>query len=256
MSMIAAFEHFAPHHEELRKRLIRCFLAITLATVAAYLFIDEIVALCMGPLFSAYPPLQKLVYTKLTEAFITYLKLSLLVGIIASFPVLVYQVWMFVAPGLLDHERRLARQVVFWSTFLFAGGAGFAFFIALPRVLAFFMGYAGPNLHPLPKLGLYLTFVARMVLAFGIAFEIPFLMFMASRSGLVGRNYFRTKRMYFYIAIVVLSFLLTAGELMATALLSIPLFGLYETGIMLGRVFGKEKKPESPSGKKGERVEP
>lgn len=240
--MIAAFEHFAPHHKELRKRLVRSILAIILATVVAYLFVDQIVAVCMQPLYTAYPALQKLVYTKLTEAFIAYIKLSLLVGIIASFPVLVYQVWMFVAPGLLDHERRLARQAVFWSTFLFAGGACFSFFIALPRILTFFMSYAGPNLEPLPKLGLYLTFVARMVLAFGIAFEIPFLMFMASRSGLVSSNYFRTKRMYFYIAIVVLAFLLTTGELMATALLSFPLFGLYETGILLSRIFGKKNR--------------
>ena len=93
----------------------------------------------MQPLFTAYPALQKLVYTKLTEAFITYLKLSLLVGIIASFPVLLYQVWMFIVPGLLDDERRLARQAVFWSTFLFAGGAAFAFFVALPQILGFFM---------------------------------------------------------------------------------------------------------------------
>lgn len=246
MSVIAAFENFVPHHEELRKRLVRCILAVVVTTAIAYLYIDQIVALCMQPLFSAYPALQKLVYTKLTEAFITYLKLSLLVGIIVSFPVLLYQVWMFVAPGLLHHERKLARQVVFWSTFLFAGGATFAFFIALPRILSFFMGYAGPNLEPLPKLGLYLTFVARLILAFGIAFEIPFLMFMASKSGLVSRNYFRTKRVYFYVAIVMLSFLLSAGELMATALLSFPLFGLYESGILLGRIFIKEKKQEEP----------
>jgi sec-independent protein translocase protein TatC len=246
--MIAAFEHFAPHHKELRKRLVHSILAIILATVVAYLFVDQIVAVCMQPLYTAYPALQKLVYTKLTEAFIAYIKLSLLVGIIASFPVLVYQVWMFVAPGLLDHERRLARQVVFWSTFLFAGGACFSFFIALPRILTFFMSYAGPNLEPLPKLGLYLTFVARMVLAFGIAFEIPFLMFMASRFGLVSSNYFRTKRMYFYIAIVVLAFLLTAGELMATALLSFPLFGLYETGILLSRIFTKKKRSKNVEG--------
>ena len=246
MTMLAAFEHFAPHHVELRKRLVRSIAAIIIATVLAYLFIDQIVALCMQPLFTAYPALQKLVYTKLTEAFITYLKLSLLVGILVSFPVLIYQVWMFVAPGLLDDEQKLARQVVFWSSFLFAGGAVFAFFIALPRILTFFMSYAGPNLEPLPKLGLYLTFVARMTLAFGIAFEIPFLMFMATKSGLISRNYFRDKRLYFYIAIVVLAFLLTAGELMATALLSFPLFGLYETGILLGRIFVKEKKAEVP----------
>lgn len=247
--MLAAFEHFAPHHKELRKRLVRSFLAIFVASALAYLFVDQIVEFCMMPLFSAYPTLQKLVYTKLTEAFITYLKLSLLVGVIISFPVIVYQVWMFIAPGLLDHERRLAATVVFWSSLLFAGGAFFSFFIALPHILAFFMSYAGPNLEPLPRLGLYLTFVARMVLAFGIAFEIPFIMFMASRSGLVQKNYFRKKRLYFYIAIVVLAFLLSAGEVTATALLSLPLFALYETGILLSRIFGKDRSEAPPEGR-------
>lgn len=251
MTLQAAVEHFAPHHEELRKRLVRCVIAVTVTTVIAYLFIDQIVAFCMQPLYTAYPDLQKLVYTKLTEAFVTYLKLSLLVGVLVSFPVLVYQAWMFIVPGLLENERKLARQVVFWSTFLFAGGALFAFFVVLPRILTFFMSYAGPNLEPMPKLGLYLTFVGRMTLALGIAFEIPFLMFMVSKSGLISRDYFRKKRVYFYIAIVVLAFLLTAGEFMATALLSFPLFGLYETGILLGRIF--VRKEESPPPKTEEK---
>lgn len=246
--MLAALEHFRPHHEELRRRLIRCFLAIGLASCLAYLGVERIADFFMQPLFQAYPPLHKLVYTRLTEAFITYLKLSLLVGIIFSFPVVLYQVWMFVAPGLMDDERRLARNIVFWSTFLFAGGALFAFFIVLPRMLLFFMSYAGPNLEPLPRIGLYLTFVGRMVLAFGISFEIPFLMFMVSRAGMVSAKYFAGKRLYFYIAIVVLAFLLTAGEVTATVLLSLPLFGLYETGILLGRVFSSAKKEQAKTG--------
>ncbi|HBI15984.1 MAG TPA: twin-arginine translocase subunit TatC [Desulfobulbaceae bacterium] len=246
--MLAALEHFAPHHQELRRRLIRCFLAIALTSCLAYLGIERIAEFLMQPLFHAYPPLHKLVYTRLTEAFITYLKLSLLVGIIFSFPFLIYQVWMFVAPGLMDDERRLARNIVFWSSLLFASGAMFALFIVLPRMLAFFMSYAGPNLEPLPRLGLYLTFVGRMVLAFGISFEIPFLMFMVSRAGLVSAKYFARKRLYFYIAIVVLAFLLSAGELTATVLLSLPLFGLYETGILLGRVFGGKKKEQEQTG--------
>jgi sec-independent protein translocase protein TatC len=239
--MLAALEHFAPHHKELRERLIKCFLAIALTSTAAYLVIDQIVAFCMQPLFHAYPQLQKLVYTKLTEAFITYLKLSLLTGILISFPFTLYQIWLFVAPGLLDNERRLVRIIIFWSTFLFAGGALFSYFVALPEILTFFMSYAGPNLEPLPKLGKYLTFVARTVLAFGIAFEIPFLMFMTCRTGLISRGYFRRNRLYFYIAIVVLAFLLSAGEITATVLLSFPLFGLYESGLFLIRMFVKEK---------------
>ena len=243
--MIAAFEHFRPHHEELRKRLIRSFLAIAICTVVAYLFIDQIAGLCTRPLFLADPTLKTLVYTKLTEAFISYIKLALLVGILVSSPYLLYQVWMFVAPGLLDHEKRIARRIIFWATGLFVAGALFSFFIVLPKTLAFFMGYAGTNLQPMPKLGLYLTFVARMVLAFALAFEIPFLMVMASATGLVQHGHFTSKRKYFYIAIIVLSFLLTAGDVTATVLLSFPLFGLYEAGIIAGRVFtGKKEKKE------------
>ena len=242
--MIAALEYFRPHHQELRTRLIRSFVAITLCSVVAYFFIDQIAALCTQPLFLADPALKTLVYTKLTEAFISYIKLALLVGILASFPYLLYQAWMFVAPGLLDQEKRIARLIIFWATGLFAAGALFSFFIVLPRMLTFFMGYAGTNITPMPKLGLYLTFVARMVLAFAIAFEIPFLMVMASSTNLVNHNHFRAKRKYFYMAIIVLSFLLTGGDITATVLLSLPLFGLYESGIIVGMVFGRNKKDE------------
>lgn len=235
--MRAALEHFAPHYQELRKRLIISFLVIAGTSAISYLFIDQIAGFCMRPLFQAYPDLGHMVYTKLTEAFVSYIKLSLLTGIIVSFPVLLYQLWMFIAPGLLEHERRLARQIVLWASLLFAAGALFAFFIVLPRMLAFFMSYAGDNLHPMPKLGLYLTFVARTVLAFGIAFEIPFLMVITMKTGLVKHDHFTGKRKYFYIAIVVLSFLLTGGDITATILLSLPLFGLYESGIIAGRVF-------------------
>jgi sec-independent protein translocase protein TatC len=242
--MIAAFDLFRPHHEELRKRLIRSFLAIGICTVIAYIFIDQVAALCTRPLFLADPALKTLVYTKLTEAFISYIKLALLVGILVSFPYLLYQAWMFIAPGLLDHEKRIARRVVFWATGLFAAGGLFAFFIVLPKTLAFFMSYAGTNLEPMPKLGLYLTFVARLVLAFALAFEIPFLMTMASATGLINREYFSQKRKYFYIAIVILSFLLTAGDVTGTVLLSFPLFGLYEAGIMACRVFSGKKEAD------------
>lgn len=238
--MISLLEQFRPHHEELRRRLLFSVIAVSLCSGLAWLFIDPLVAFCINPLRIAAPQIEKLVYTKLTDAFISYLKLALLTGIIASFPVLLYQVWMFISPGLLEKERRLARRIIFWSTGLFAAGALFAFFIVLPRTLAFFMSYAGGNLQPMPKLGLYLTFVARLVLAFAVAFEIPFLMVMAAGVGLVKHNHFQSKRKYFYIAIVGLSFLLAAGDITATVLLALPLFGLYEAGIIASRIFVKE----------------
>nr|WP_321468706.1 twin-arginine translocase subunit TatC [uncultured Desulfobulbus sp.] len=243
--MIEALEQFRPHHQELKQRLIRCFIAIAVTSTVAYMFKDTLAAWCMHPLYQAYPQLDKLVYTKLTEAFLSYLKLALLVGLIAALPFMLYQVWLFVAPGLLDKEKRTVRTVLGWATGLFTGGALFSYFVVLPRVLHFFMSYAGPTLQPRLKLGLYLTFTARMLLTFGIAFEIPFLMVMANRTRLIKDGYFKEKRVYFYIAIVILSFLLTTGEITATVLLSFPLFALYEAGMIACRVFNKPAAEES-----------
>uniref|UniRef100_UPI004056BA16 twin-arginine translocase subunit TatC n=1 Tax=Candidatus Electronema sp. TaxID=2698783 RepID=UPI004056BA16 len=233
--MIAFLEQLRPHHDELRKRLLISALAVAVCTGLAWFFIEPLAAFSLHPLLAAHP--GKLVYTRLTDAFISYLKLALLCGITASFPVLLHQAWMFIAPGLLAHEKRLARRIVFWSSGLFLAGAFFAFFIVLPRALTFFMSYAGENLQPMLKLDLYLAFAARMVLALAVSFEIPFLMVMAAAAGLVQRGHFSHKRKFFYIAIVVLAFLLAAGDPTATVLLALPLFGLYEAGIIAVRVF-------------------
>ncbi|OGQ94711.1 MAG: twin arginine-targeting protein translocase TatC, partial [Deltaproteobacteria bacterium RIFOXYD12_FULL_57_12] len=191
----------------------------------------------LSPLFAAQPALKTLIYTNLTEAFTTYIKVALLVGIICSYPVLLFQAWMFVAPGLLAHEKKLINRVLFWATALFGGGVLFAFFVVLPRMLIFFLGFSTAELEPLPRLSGYLTFVARTCLAFGLAFEIPFLMVMATRTGLVSGQEFQLKRKYYYPAILLLSFLLAAGDFMAAGLLAIPLFGLYEAGILIIKIF-------------------
>lgn len=242
-----SLEFFRPHHLELRKRLIKVFLSILVCTVAAYFFAEQIAALFISPLFAASPMVYRLVYTNLPEAFLAYIKLAFLVGITASMPIALYQLWRFVAPGLKKDEKKLAVIVVFWAVLLFSGGASFAFLVVLPKMLIYFMSYANEGLEPLPKLGDYLTFVARTILTFGISFQIPFLMVMAGKSSVVGPAYFRRKRRYFYIAIIALSFLLTAGDFMATALLSFPLFALYEAGILLTALFSKKSPAEQKS---------
>jgi sec-independent protein translocase protein TatC len=233
-----SLEFFRPHHLELRKRLIKVFLSIICCTAVAYIFAEQIAGIFITPLFNASPLVYKLVYTNLPEAFLAYIKLALLVGIIASLPVALYQLWIFVSPGLRKNEKKLAMLIVFWAFILFTTGACFAFFAVLPKMLSYFMSYANEGLVPLPKLGKYLTFVARTILAFGLAFQIPFLVVMAGKTGIVHAEYFRRKRIYFYFAIIVLSFLLTAGDFMATGLLAVPLFLLYEAGIFLSILFG------------------
>lgn len=232
---------FRPHHLELRRRIIKVCSSIVICTVIAYLFAKQIATVFISPLFDASPLVYRLVYTNLPEAFLAYIKLALLVGIICSMPVTLYQTWSFVAPGLKTDEKKLAVTVVFWSTLLFLVGGTFAFFGVIPQMLIYFMSYASEGLEPLPKLGKYLTFVARTILAFGISFQIPFLIVMAGKANLITAAYFRDKRVYFYIAIIALAFLLTAGDFMATALLAFPLFFLYEAGIFLSSLFNRKK---------------
>ncbi len=235
MSVIAS--HFSEHLKELRQRLLVAFAAVVVSSLAAYYFSEPIARFFMAPLFAAQPALAKLVYTNLTEAFVSYIKVALLVGLIVSFPVVCYQLWSFVAPGLHKSEKWLAIQVVFWGSGLFVAGVLFAYFAVLPRMLTFLMSFTGPDLVAMPKIEAYLTFVARTALSFGLAFEIPFLMVMAGKAGIVERRYFTSKRKYAYCLILGLGFLLSVGDPFATALLAFPLIGLYESGILVMRIF-------------------
>ncbi len=228
---------FRPHHLELRQRVIKIFIGVAICSVIAYIFSEKLTEQFIAPLFNASPLVSTMVYTNLPEAFFSYMKLSLLVGIGVSYPYTLFQLWMFIAPGLNDSEKKIGLLVVFWGTLLFLCGGTFAFFVVLPKMLSYFLSYGGENLEPLPKFGIYLTFVARTILTFGLAFEIPFLMVMAGKANFIQANKFREKRMYFYAAIVTLSFLLTAGDIMGCTLLALPLFGLYEAGILLTRIF-------------------
>ncbi|MFZ5758359.1 MAG: twin-arginine translocase subunit TatC [Thermodesulfobacteriota bacterium] len=228
---------FGDHLNELRRRVTVAFAAVVLASALAYAFSRQLAALLVVPLFQAAPDLAGLVYTSLPEAFVSYLKIAVLTGLLVAFPILLYQAWAFVAPALHRHEKKTVLLVVGWATLLFFGGAAFSGTIVMPRALTFLMSFAGDNLEALPKLDSYLTFVIRSSLAFGLAFEIPFLMVVAGKTGLVTRERFVRQRKYFYLAIVVLAFLLAAGDVVAAVLLSLPLFVLYEAALLIMRIF-------------------
>ncbi|MFU8819465.1 MAG: twin-arginine translocase subunit TatC [Desulfurivibrio sp.] len=240
--MSALVEHFTPHLLELRRRFLTIFAAIVLATAVAYWFVEEMVQLLSSPLARIDPELSRLVYTGLPEAFISYLKLSLLVGFIVALPVMVYQIWMFIAPGLRRQEKLVAVKVAGWGFLLFSGGAIFAYFVVLPELLRFLLWFATEQIHPHLKLAPYLNFMVRGVFSFGLAFELPFLMVMAVRLGLVAPDYFARHRTYSYLGMAVISLLLVAGDPVATFMLAVPLCLLYEAGNLIGRLF----KPETP----------
>lgn len=232
-------EFFRDHLQELRRRAMISCGAVLLFSGLAYAFAEPLTALLLKPIFRALPDLKGLVYTNLPEAFVAYLKVSVLAGLAAALPVICYEVWRFVSPGLKSDERRLALFVSFWAGLLFAGGALFAYLVVLPEMLSFMLGLAGERLQAMPKLDAYLAFVARTVLAFGLAFEIPFLMVAAGRTGLVSRRYFHQKRWFSYAGIGVLAFLLVGGDPLGALLLAGPLALLYEVGVLLTALTGR-----------------
>ncbi len=234
-------EFFRDHLQELRRRAIIACGAVVLFSGLAYAFAEPLTALLLKPIFRALPNLKGLVYTNLPEAFIAYLKVSVLAGLAAALPVICYQVWRFVSPGMKANERRLALLVSFWAALLFIGGALFAYLVVLPDMLSFMLGMAGERLQAMPKLDAYLAFVGRSVLAFGLAFEIPFLMVAAGRAGLVTPGYFRRKRWYSYVGILVLAFLLVGGDPLGAVMLAGPLVLLYEAGVLLTALIGRRK---------------
>ena len=233
--MLPLAEHLGTHLHELRRRLIVSMLAVIVCSGIAYAFVQPISEFLMAPLFQACPDLKRLIYTNLTEALFSYMKLAILIGIGASFPVLAYQAWQFAAPGLHENEKSTVRVVVLLASGLFVGGVAFAYWFVLPQMLVFLMSFARENLAPMPKFGEYLTFIARTGLAFGLAFEIPFLMAAAAKIGLVDKGHFGKKRPYFYLTLLGLSFLLTAGDPFSAILLAVPLCGLYEIGAQVVR---------------------
>jgi sec-independent protein translocase protein TatC len=221
---------FREHLRELRRRVAISFAAVVLFTVLAYVFSDGLTYFLLRPIFQALPHLKGLVYTSLPEAFIAYFKVSLLVGVTAAMPVILYEIWRFVSPGLRAGERRAALLVVFWATLLFVGGVLFAYLIVLPQLLQIMLGAAGERLLARPRLDDYLTFVSRTVLCLGLAFEIPFLMVAAGKLGLVSPRFFRERRWLSYGALLGLAFLLVGGDFLSALLLSAPLSLLYELG--------------------------
>ncbi len=210
---------------------------IVLLAAVVYWFIEELVSYLSLPLIRVDPELGHLVYTSLPEVLISYLKLSLLGGATLALPVVVYQVWRYVAPGLHRWEKIMALQVAAWGFLLFVGGALFAYFVVVPELLRFLLWFAGEQINPHLKLSAYLNFVVRSVFAFGLAFELPFLMVMATRLRLVAPDYFVRYRAYSYLGVVLVVLLAMAGDPVATFMLAVPLFLLYETGIIIGKIF-------------------
>ncbi|MGB2930089.1 MAG: twin-arginine translocase subunit TatC [Desulfobacterales bacterium] len=231
---------FTAHLEELRKRLIVCFTAVGIGFVLSYGFKEKLFQILTRPLISVMQTGDKLIFTGLPEAFFTYLKVAFLSGIILAAPVIFYQFWMFVAPGLYDKEKRLMAPIVFLSTFFFVGGAFFGYFIVFPFGFKFFLGFASEIIRPLPSMREYLSFASKLLLAFGLVFELPLIITFLARLGMVSVSFLKKNRKYALLLFFVGAAILTPPDVVTQIMMALPLIVLYEISIIGARIFGKK----------------
>lgn len=223
---------FTAHLGELRSRLIKSVLALGIAFFACYSVVDEIFAVLSAPLRNLHIRGLMLIGTSVTEAFFTKLKVSFIAAVILASPVLLWQVWQFIAPGLYEHEKRYTRSFVFFGSFFFIGGAAFCYEIVIQHGLSFLLHrYEAIDIQPMLQVGDYLSVVSRLVLAFGVMFELPVLAFFLARVGLIDHRFLIRHSRYAIVAIALFAAVLTPPDLIAQVLLMVPLTLLYGLSI-------------------------
>jgi sec-independent protein translocase protein TatC len=251
---------FWGHLEELRKRITWSIIWISVGFGVCFNYSEDILKLLMWPMNvkltiqAGFPFVvnipneiqQKLHYTTLIEPFWTHLKIALIAGLFLAFPLVMHQIWKFIAPGLLQKERRYAGYFVFFSTLFFAIGVVFCFCLLLPFAIPFLLSYKTENLIAIIKIGDYIDFVLKFLLACGIVFELPLVIVLLSKMGIVSPDWLAKYRKYAFLASFILGAILTpTPDVFNQTLISIPIYLLYEVGILFARLFGKKKKPAS-----------
>lgn len=242
---------FLSHLEELRKRLIVCAIGIGCAFFVAYFFKEDLFRILIMPLKEVMPEGDRLIFTNLPEMFFAYLKVSLIAGILAATPVIFYELWMFIAPGLYQHEQRFVIPFVICSSFLFTAGSLFGYFIVFPFGFKFLMGYANEYVQALPSVKEYFSFSTKLLFAFGLVFEMPVVVFFLAKMGLVTAEAMRRKRKYAFLMTFVVGAVLTPPDVLTQFMMAVPLMVLYEFSIFVAKFAAKKKKVEAEEGEAG-----
>ena len=236
---------FTTHLEELRRRLIYAVVAIVLGAIIAFLFAKQLFYFLAQPLVKILPANQPMIFTALTEAFFTYFKVALLAGFFLASPVVFYQLWKFIAPGLYEHEKKFVIPFVIFATLFFILGGAFAYYIVFPFGFKFFLGFSTDYLKLLPKMSEYFSLSLKLIFAFGIVFEMPVITFFLAKMGVVNGEMLSSKRRYAIVLVFVVAALLTPPDVGTQLLMAGPLILLYEVSVWVARIFGR--KSQTPS---------
>lgn len=239
---------FMAHLEELRKRLVVCAIAIGAGFVVSYIFSKQLFHLLILPLTKVLPPESTLIFTSLPEMFIAYIKVALIAGVILAVPVIFYELWMFLAPALYQREKRYLVPFVLFSSILFVAGSMFGYAIVFPYGFQFFISFATEDIKALPSVKQYFSFAIRLLLAFGIVFELPVVVFFMTKIGLINPESMKKFRKFAILGAFMLSAILTPPDVATQIMMALPLIILYEVSIMISKGAYRKKKEGSYTG--------
>jgi sec-independent protein translocase protein TatC len=243
---------FVSHLIELRDRLVRVVIAIAIAFAALCIWPGPagMYDLLAAPLVATLPKGATLIATNVISPFIVPLKITLMAAFLVALPIVLYQLWAFVAPGLYSHEKRLVMPLVISSTLLFFVGVGFCYFFVFGQVFKFIQSFAPKSITAAPDIEAYLGFVLTMFIAFGAAFEVPIAVIVLARMGLVSIDKLKAFRGYFIVLAFIVAAVITPPDVVSQLALAIPMCLLYELGIWAAQVFIKHTKAPDAEGEK------
>lgn len=231
------------HLEELRKKLMIAAGAWLVAFLGCYSVAEELFERISKPVRDALPEGSSLVFINATEPFFTLLKVAALAGLVVAFPIIIWQIWSFIAPGLYAHEKKYVIPFVILSSLCFGCGTYFGFTFVFPMVFSFLVAYGTEvgGINAMLSMGAYLTLASRLLIAFGLVFELPIVIFFLARMGVVDHKWLAKNRKFALLLAFVMGAILTPPDLFSQTSIALPFIILYEVGIIVARLFGKKK---------------
>ena len=238
------FDDLKPHIADLRKRLTISTITVVVMFFACFSFYEPILEWMMAPVKHALPVGTSMIAVEIQETFFTALKVAFFGGFIISLPVIFWQLWLFLAPGLYDHEKKLVVPFVFFATLMFLLGASFAYYIVVPIGFDFLIAFGNSVVSVLPSIGKYVGFFTKLMIGFGIAFELPVITFFLAKIGLVNDQMLKDFFRYAVVLIFIISAILTPPDVISQVLMAAPLLILYGVSIYIAKVFNPAQKEE------------